>query len=770
MMPPTGGNLNSLHSSGEAENLDNSRPTAIPTEAPASGPDLDSERLVRRGQIEQLLTKWGRLRSGTILGAPEGYVAPPPRAMSSDVDYIESLPAKLRDNILKSAADEEKDSGKTFHQDEPLFDSTLSSDERYLHLATRLADVASIASIVQSPFPRQAVEAAWSKFIDKPGRRPFLHTVIARKSYYALMDEGAKENVISKKLYDRICLDYKLQGRIVPTLEPDSNNVSSAARTPIVTRGRTTLDVYFAPTPVKVDFLVCENLASDIILGQPFKMKYVMEHKPQEAYLVLKVDADTFIYVEHALGEDIIPLYPTDFATVHAKHSVSIEVRAPLSVDGEYRIIKPTRFYPNLEIQRSGRAISFNARNESRISVKRAASRTSSLTPQDEDIQLAPFVPVAYAISVKLTGLVAPFVSMIQSHLDSVNAAPSWDSIPAETKEFLEQYNLKSWSEDMMRRAKQAEISEIRTRITPEEMRTASENYDLSKVTVGGSKEIPSEWVARVHELLREYAVVLSFDPDNPSVQSASMHDIEALPGATPFVSPPHRLPPERDQLVIDALEKLVQAGLGVKWIGPLPVGAWSSPVFPIKQKGKWRVVYDMRRVNDGTRDDPYPMLRTDEFLYHLMEGKLFDLMDMPQAYMQTVLTELARKFCFFSTSKGFYQLHVMPWGLKNAPSAQQRLVNNAFSELKSVKVYLDDIANRTIEFNIDAYLKNLEAFLKTCVKYNIRLSPAKCKFLQTEVEVFRFKVKHGEFQPLQKHIEPIFTATGCKDRSAVLT
>lgn len=82
-----------------------------------------------------------------------------------------------------------------------------------------------------------------------------------------------------------------------------------------------------------------------------------------------------------------------------------------------------------------------------------------------------------------------------------------------------------------------------------------------------------------------------------------------------------------------------------------------------------------------------------------------------------------------------------MSFGLKNADSTYQRLVNKIFKEKieKSVKVYVDDVLVKSP--SAEAHIKNLAKAFKIFREYKIKLNQAKCTF-QVEVgEFLGFKI-----------------------------
>ena len=52
-----------------------------------------------------------------------------------------------------------------------------------------------------------------------------------------------------------------------------------------------------------------------------------------------------------------------------------------------------------------------------------------------------------------------------------------------------------------------------------------------------------------------------------------------------------------------------------------------------------------------------------------------------------------SRKYIAFSTRESHFQFMRVPFGLKNAPAAFNRMMKIAFGGISSVEVYLDDIS-----------------------------------------------------------------------------
>ena len=101
-------------------------------------------------------------------------------------------------------------------------------------------------------------------------------------------------------------------------------------------------------------------------------------------------------------------------------------------------------------------------------------------------------------------------------------------------------------------------------------------------------------------------------------------------------------------------------------------------------------------------------------------------------------MAQFAKEKTAFVTHQGLYEFQVMPFGLRNAPSVFQRLMQRVLAGLNPekrpdyVSVYLDDIPifSRTLE----DHLKHLMAVFKRLLAAGLKLKPSKCQFLRKEV------------------------------------
>ena len=149
----------------------------------------------------------------------------------------------------------------------------------------------------------------------------------------------------------------------------------------------------------------------------------------------------------------------------------------------------------------------------------------------------------------------------------------------------------------------------------------------------------------------------------------------------------------------------------------------WTSPVWIVPKKldasgqKKWRLVIDYRKLNDKTIDDRYPIPNISDILDKLGRCMYFTTLDLASGFHQVEVDERDIEKTAFSVENGHYEFLRMPFGLKNAPSTFQRVMDNVLREHIGIRclVYMDDII--VFSTSLQEHLDNLRKIFDTLKK-----------------------------------------------------
>lgn len=151
-------------------------------------------------------------------------------------------------------------------------------------------------------------------------------------------------------------------------------------------------------------------------------------------------------------------------------------------------------------------------------------------------------------------------------------------------------------------------------------------------------------------------------------------------------------------------------------------------------------------------------MPRIEDLVDRLPGRKCFTCLDLKSGYYQIMMSENEKSIekTAFITEDGHYEFLRLPFGLANAPSCFQQMMNKVLGNLRfdNVILYLDDVylVTETVEENIKLLEKVLQIFRTS----GLTLNQKKCHFFKTEIEFLGYKIKQDCVMPNEAKLEAV--------------
>lgn len=270
------------------------------------------------------------------------------------------------------------------------------------------------------------------------------------------------------------------------------------------------------------------------------------------------------------------------------------------------------------------------------------------------------------------------------------------------------------------------------------------------------TQHIDPEHKDSIEKILASYHDIFSLDPDTLPCTKLTEHTI-TLKTDKPINVKSYRHPECHKSEIHRQIEEMLKKNVIENSDSPFNAPVWVVPKkLDASGKRKWRIVIDFRKLNEQTDLDAYPLPNTDEIMEHLGNAKFFSALDLSSGFHQIPMNPTSKKYTAFSTPDGHFHFNRMPFGLKNAPSTFQRMMDTALRGLigKHCFVYLDDII--IFGSTIQEHNRNLAIVFQRLREVELKLQPDKCEFLKPELEYLGHLVTAEGIKPNPQKIEAI--------------
>jgi len=171
----------------------------------------------------------------------------------------------------------------------------------------------------------------------------------------------------------------------------------------------------------------------------------------------------------------------------------------------------------------------------------------------------------------------------------------------------------------------------------------------------------------------------------------------------------------------------------------------WS---WPRKVMGSLRFCVDYRQLNQQTVKDSWPLPGIDVCFDAIGGATFLSTADLRFGFRQTAMDPQDADKTAFVTRKGLYRFQVLSFGLANAPSMFQRIMDFVLAGLtwECCLVFVDNILVFSSTF--DEHVERLGRVFDRLSAAGLKLKPSKCKLFQKRVSFLGHVVSGKGIEP----------------------
>ena len=233
-----------------------------------------------------------------------------------------------------------------------------------------------------------------------------------------------------------------------------------------------------------------------------------------------------------------------------------------------------------------------------------------------------------------------------------------------------------------------------------------------------------------------------------------------------PVSSHPYTLALKHHQWVQEEIETLECAGVITKSMSP-----WASPIVVVPKKSqhgeppKKRLCIDFRKINNLQQTvitegkskgclSLVPLPKIDEMYAKLKGAKFFLTIDLQSGYYHIALGKDSRAKMAFVTPFGKYEFLQVPFGLAQAPTYFQHLMNQVLDNCSFAMTYLDDII--IFSETEEEHLSHIEEIFRRLEAADLKMKRSKCDFFKKHIHYLGHLISADGIRPLKDKLDTI--------------
>jgi RNase H-like domain found in reverse transcriptase/Reverse transcriptase (RNA-dependent DNA polymerase)/Integrase zinc binding domain/Integrase core domain/Ty3 transposon capsid-like protein/Chromo (CHRromatin Organisation MOdifier) domain len=255
-----------------------------------------------------------------------------------------------------------------------------------------------------------------------------------------------------------------------------------------------------------------------------------------------------------------------------------------------------------------------------------------------------------------------------------------------------------------------------------------------------------------LESIFAEFKDVFYTDPAQLSNHAdLPSHKIYMKPDQVPIYTPQYRLA----KAEIDAIQVQVKEMLDTNIIRPCTNPCWNSPLLPVKKPdGSYRVCLDVRRINELTTIEEFPIPRIEEVISRLTGSCIFSCFDLKAGYSQIPLHPDSQDITAFTTPLGRFCFTRVPFGINSAPAYFNKLMAATLGDLNNTTFYFDD--HLVFSKNKDEHKEDLKKYFQRIREKKLLINPVKSKVGVSHLTFLGYNITENGISPSEEKVSAI--------------